>query len=79
MLMPPAFFSAMPRRVVTMSPALFQPSLPRSSGTMIWAAWLSAVGIGPVTLPSRLAVCPNAVASSLSFCRSAGVSPDVRS
>src|SRR5882757_875276 len=66
-------------RLSAISGALFQPSLPRLSGTIVCSALPSADGIGPVTLPSSCLKVPNCLASAAPLARSAAVRPDGRS
>src|SRR5689334_18294538 len=62
----------------TISPALDQPSLPRSNGMITCAALPSADGTA-VTVPSRAARVRNDATSAATLALSAGVSPAGRS
>ena len=55
----------------------FQPSEPRLKVTVVWAAWPSFDGIGPMTLPSTSSISWSSAACSFIAARSSGVKPDV--
>ena len=53
----------------------FQPSEPRLNVTVVWAAWPSFDGMGPMTLPSTSSIAWSSVACSFMVARSAGENP----
>src|SRR4051812_29428591 len=63
----------------TTLPARFQPSWPRSSGTIAWAALPSFEKTGPMILPSTLPRAASLPTSFTALNRSSGVSPVGRS
>ena len=54
----------------------FQPSEPRLKVTVVWAAWPSFDGIGPMTLPSTSSMFCSSPACSFMAARSSGENPD---
>ena len=70
----------MARSESTAGPALFQPSVPRSTGTTVWIACPSLAVNGPCTWPGTTpATERNRPASAVALARSAAVSPPGRS